>query len=96
MTGRSLGEFEHQVLLAMLHLGGKAYSAPIVMELEKRVSKNVSPAAVYIALRRLEDRGLLQSRKQEAAPREGGRGKRTFEVTPAALDNVAYQWTATP
>ena len=32
MTRTSLGEFEHQVLLAILQLGGKAYSAPIVVD----------------------------------------------------------------
>jgi PadR family transcriptional regulator PadR len=85
MTRSALGEFEHHVLLAMLHLGGKAYSAPIVVELEERTGKSVAPAAVYIALRRMENRGLLVSSKQPPAPDEGGRGRRIFEVTPEAL-----------
>ena len=38
MPRESLGEFEHQVLLAILQLGGSAYSAPIVMEMENRLS----------------------------------------------------------
>ena len=88
MTRSALGEFEHQVLLAMLQLEGKAYSAPIVIQIEERVGKTVAPAAVYIALRRLEERGLLLSSKQEAAPNEGGRGKRMFEITPAAMEKL--------
>ena len=88
MTRTSLGEFEHQVLLAMLQLDGKAYSAPIVIQIEERVGRTVAPAAVYIALRRLEERGLLVSSKQERAPHEGGRGKRIFEITPSAMEKL--------
>ncbi len=88
MGRNSLGEFEHLVLLAMLQLGGEAYSAPIVMEIERRVGRSVSPAAVYIALRRLEKRGLLLSDKQEPEPQEGGRGRRVFETTPAAMEKL--------
>jgi PadR family transcriptional regulator PadR len=88
MTRHSLGEFEHQVLLAMLRLGGEAYSAPIVIQIEERVGKSVAPAAVYIALRRLEERGLLLSSKQEPGPHEGGRGKRMFQITPAAVERL--------
>ncbi len=84
----SLGEFEHQVLLAILHLGGRAHSAPIVTEMESRAGRAVAPAAVYIALRRLEARGLVRSAKTEPGRKEGGRGRRTFIVTPAALDKL--------
>ncbi len=84
----SLGEFEHQVLLAILHHGGSAYSAPIVVEIEERSGKSVAPAAVYIALRRLEQRGLVVSSKEDPGPGEGGRGIRTFSVTPAAMDKL--------
>jgi DNA-binding PadR family transcriptional regulator len=85
MTRDALGEFEHQVLLAMLLLGGRSYSAPVVMELEAETGRTVSAAAVFIALRRLEQRGYLRSTKREAEPGEGGRGRRMFEVTPAAV-----------
>lgn len=88
MGREALGEFEHQVLLAILQLGGSAYSAPIVIEIEQRGGKTVAPAAVYIALRRLEQRGLLQSSKAEPAAHEGGRGRRTFEITPDAMDKL--------
>ncbi|MEZ5319603.1 MAG: helix-turn-helix transcriptional regulator [Vicinamibacterales bacterium] len=88
MPREALGEFEHQVLLAILQLGGRAHSAPIVTEIESRSGRGASPAAVYIALRRLEQRGLVRSLKAEPGPREGGRGRRTFAVTPAALDKL--------
>ncbi len=88
MPRTSLGEFEQFVLLALLQLDGKAHSAPIVIQIEERVHRDVAPAAVYIALRRLEGRGLVLSNKQEPGPHEGGRGKRVFEITPAALEKL--------
>lgn len=75
-----LGAFEHQVMLALLQLGENAYSAPVVSELEKRTGRPVKSAAVYIALRRLEEKGLVDSRL-ESPGREGGRDRRHFEVT---------------
>jgi len=88
MPREALGEFEHQVLLAILHLGGEAHSAPIVTEIESRSGRSASPAAVYIALRRLEQRDLVRSEKLEPGPNEGGRGRRTFRVTDAAIEKL--------
>jgi PadR family transcriptional regulator PadR len=78
---RALGEFEHHVMLALQRLGGRAHGAPVVSELELATGRPVSPASVFIALRRLEQRGLTRSRKHEPRPGEGGRGKRVFELT---------------
>lgn len=81
MSRIALGEFEHHVMLALQRLGGRAHGAPVVTELEQATGKTVSPASVFIALRRLEQRGLTRSKKQEPRPGEGGRGRRTFELT---------------
>ena len=62
MARRGLGEFEQQVLLVILRLGREAYSVPIVSEIEQRTGREVATSAVYIALRRLEKKGLLSSR----------------------------------
>ncbi len=79
-----LGEFEHQVLLATLRLKDGAYSTTIVLELERVTGRDVAPAAVYIALRRLEEGGFAASSLRP--PPEGGRQRRYFQVTPAGLD----------
>ena len=76
------------MLLALLRLGGSAYSAPLVLEIEDRSRQPVSAAKVYIALRRLERRGLVTSRKQEPQPGQGGRGRRTFRATSAAVERL--------
>lgn len=84
MTKKVLGEFEHQVLLAALRLGREAYSASIVQELESVTGREVSPAAVYIALRRLEEAGLAAS-EFRADGQEGGRERRYFRVLPKGV-----------
>lgn len=87
MSNRALGEFEHHVLLALTRLG-RVHGAPIVAELEAASRRSVSPAAVFIALRRLEQRGLVRSTKREPKPGEGGRGRRVFQITAAGTANV--------
>ena len=88
MGKKSLGEFEQQVLLTILRLGSESYTVPIVLELEERTQRPASPAAVYIALRRLEKRGLVSSRLDSAAPEEGGRPRRYFKLEPEALEQL--------
>lgn len=85
MARTGIGELEHQVLLAVLRLGGEAFSVPIVEELEQRTGREVSQAAVFIVLRRLEKKGLLVSRLEERRGEETGRLRRYFKTTPRAL-----------
>jgi DNA-binding PadR family transcriptional regulator len=81
-----LGGFEHKVLLAMMRLGSQAYSVPIVRELEEQTGRGVAPAAVYVTLRRLEKKGLVTSSMVPPEAGEGGRERRVFEVTGAAVE----------
>ena len=85
MARETLGEFEHQVLLTVLRLGGEAYSVPVVLELEERTGREVAQPAVFIALRRLEAKGLLTSRLDDHAVEETGRVRRYFKLTPVAM-----------
>jgi DNA-binding PadR family transcriptional regulator len=82
----TLGEFEHQVLLAILRLGGESYSVAIVLELEECTGRDVAPAAVYIALRRLEAKGLLSSRMTSGRSQE--RSRRYFKLRASALERL--------
>jgi DNA-binding PadR family transcriptional regulator len=79
----ALQPFELQVLLAALRLGDEAYSVPIVIELEKHQRRSVSQAAVFIAVRRLETRGLVTTRLDDRGT-ETGRVRRYIRLTPAA------------
>lgn len=85
MAKQSLGEFEHQVLLATLRLRDQAYSAAIVLELETQAGREVATAAVYIALRRLEEAGLVSSTMSDHAAPGGRRERRYFQVTDQGL-----------
>ena len=85
MPRESLGEFEQLVLLACVRLGPEAYAVPIIDEIAKHTGRNVSHAAVYVALRRLEKKGFVTSRMGEPRAERGGRSKRHFEGLPRAL-----------
>ncbi|MGQ0650055.1 MAG: helix-turn-helix transcriptional regulator [Gemmatimonadaceae bacterium] len=89
MSRTALGEFEHMVLLTLVRRGKRGHAAPIVMELEAVTGRRVTAAAVFIALRRLEQRGYARSSKREARPGEGGRGRRVFQVTATGMARLA-------
>jgi len=85
MPREQLGELEHQVLLAILQLGGEAYSVSVVAELEERTGREIAQAAVFIVLRRLEEKGLLTSRIDDRSVENTGRVRRYFKPTRQAL-----------
>jgi DNA-binding PadR family transcriptional regulator len=82
MTHQGLGEFEQLVLLAIVHLGD-AYGIPIVDEIERRTGRAVARAAVYVTLRRLEDKGYVSSWIGEPTPERGGKGRRYVKIESA-------------
>lgn len=86
MARDGLGEFEQRVLLAILRLDAESYSVPIVLELEERIGKSVAPAAVYIALRRLEDKGLVSSKMEPAE--DSGRERRYFRIEAEGIERL--------
>jgi DNA-binding PadR family transcriptional regulator len=88
MTRESLGEFEQLVLLAILRLEGDVYGVPIVDEIQRRTGRTVAPAAVYVTLRRLEQKGLLESWMSDPTPERGGKARRCVRVTRAGLESV--------
>ena len=90
MTRESLGEFEQLVLLAIIRLTGTGdvYGVPIVDEIERRTRRNVARAAVYITLRRLEQKGLVASGMSEPTQERGGKSRRCVKVTRAGLQSL--------
>jgi PadR family transcriptional regulator, regulatory protein PadR len=85
MPRTDLGDLEHLVLLAILRLGKDAYGIPILDEVSARSGRDVSRATVYVALKRLEQKGLVTSRLGESTPERGGRAKRFFKLKPSGL-----------
>jgi len=60
-----LGEFEQLILFSVLELGDGAYGVAIRETIEDRTGRTVSSGAIYTALGRLEDRGMVRSRTGE-------------------------------
>jgi len=75
----SLGAFEEQVMLAVLHARDDAYGMNVRRELETRTDREVAIGAVYATLDRLEQKGLITSTRVAG---EGG-SRRVFSVTAA-------------
>ena len=97
MPHDSLGEFEKLVMLAVIHLADEAYGATILEELEARAGRSSTPGAVYVALNRLEKKGMVRSTLGEPSPTRGGRPKRYYQVKPEgveALRRAQAEWEA--
>jgi DNA-binding PadR family transcriptional regulator len=92
MTRESLGEFEQFVLLAIIRLTAagtdEVYGVPIVEEIERRTNRRVTRAAVYIALRRLEHKGLVATWMGEPTQERGGKSRRCVKVTRGGLQTL--------
>lgn len=87
MTRTALGDLEHQALIATLRLKGEAYSVSVVQEIENRTGRQVAQSAVFIAMRRLEEKGLLESRVADQST-DKGRVRRYFDLTPAGMERL--------
>ena len=79
MSADSLGAFEEQVMLAVLHARDDAYGMNVRREIETRTDREVAIGAVYATLDRLEQKGLIASTRVAG---EGG-SRRVFAVTQA-------------
>jgi len=83
-----LGELEHLILVAVVRLGDDAYGAAVIDEIETQSGREVSHAATYIAMQRLEGKGMLSGRDEAPVAGRGGRARRYFTVTDAGLDKL--------
>ncbi len=82
-TAPALGDFEQLILLALVRLGDRAYGVTIHQEIVRRARREVTIAAVYKTLERLEDKGLIASTIGQPTAERGGRRKKYFRLQPA-------------
>lgn len=83
MTDSPLSPLEQWVLLSLVRLGPEeAYGVPVRSEIRERTGWEPSLAAVYAALARLEEAGLVASRVSEPLPQRGGRARKYFLLLP--------------
>ncbi len=81
MKADSLGEFEELVLLTVAALHDQAYGVSIKDELEKELPKTFNISAIHVALRRMEKKGLVESRFGGITAERGGRRKKYYVIT---------------
>ncbi len=91
MKKYKLGEFEEIVMLTVGILHGEAYGVSIKKEIETRADRKVSVGALQVALKRLEQKGYLQSYKGEETQERAGRPKRYYKIT--ANGKAALEYT---
>src|SRR5512146_2417714 len=82
-----LGNFEEQVMLAVIRTGAEGYGMRVRRELERVTGRAVTIGSVYATLDRLEAKGLVSSARTSARPDAPSR--RVFSVTPAGTRALA-------
>lgn len=89
MPTTTLAEFELLVMLAVLRLEPDgAYTVTIAEDIRERTGRAVRRANVYTALQRLEEKGLVASRRGESGGSRGGRPPRLVTPRPAGVEAV--------
>lgn len=89
----SLGAFEQLVLFSAVRLGDDAYGVTIRETLEEKTGRTVSSGAIYTALARLEERGLVSSRVGEPTPARAGRPPKYYHVEPPGARALLAAYT---
>lgn len=98
-----LGEFQELILMTVIVLQEDAYGVEIQRNLEERLNERLSVGAIQTALKRMEEKGFLNSKWGEATQVRGGKRKRIYAATPYAhrilgemKDIRAQLWHAMP
>jgi PadR family transcriptional regulator, regulatory protein PadR len=81
MSEHSLGEFEELVLLLVAANNKEAYGVLILENLEEKLGKKVNISAVHVALKRMENKGFVESSFGGITNERGGRRKKYYSIT---------------
>lgn len=81
MKRPSLGEFEELVLLTVAAQHDQAYGVSIHASLEKQLNKKLNISAIHVALKRMVDKGFVQSQFGGITKSRGGRRKKFYVIT---------------
>ncbi len=86
MSEETLGAFEEQVMLAVLHAGDDAFGMSVRRQIEARTDRDVAIGAVYATLDRLEAKKLVASTRDTSST--GSR--RVFRATASGRRALAH------
>ena len=81
MKETRLGEFEEILLLLVGILDDESYTLRITQEFKTQTGRTLSLGSTHSTLKRLEDKGFLDSYLGEPSKIRGGRRKRIFTIT---------------
>lgn len=76
----TLGALEELILLLVLR-EKESYGAELVKLYMEELNKSITLPAVVVVLKRLEKKGMLQSKVSEPSQKRGGRRKVLYEAT---------------
>ena len=80
-----LGVLEEHILIAVFRTGDASYGMQVRREIEQVTGRDLAIGAVYATLDRLEEKGLLSSRRSVGA----GHSRRRFALSPAGAKALA-------
>jgi PadR family transcriptional regulator PadR len=83
-----LSQLEVMVLLAILRVRENAYGMSIAREIEQHSGRDVALPGIYVALERLEEKGLVRSARGDPTPERGGKARTYFDITVAGIKAV--------
>ena len=81
MGRESIGELEHLILLAIAALGSDAGALEIRRRLDAE-GRGLTRGALYRALDRLGEKGLIAWEMEEPDPDRGGHPRRVYDLSP--------------
>ncbi len=76
-----LGEFEELVLLTVAAQHDHAYGVSIHEFLTKETKKKINISAIHVTLKRLEQKGFVESKFGGITEERGGRRKKFYLIT---------------
>ena len=92
MKQQSLGGFEELVLLTVAAQHDEAYGVSIKEGLEQSLEKKVNISAIHVALKRMEDKGLVTARLGGITQDRGGRRKKFYVITALGKKMLDQQY----
>ncbi|MGB3468292.1 MAG: PadR family transcriptional regulator [Cyclobacteriaceae bacterium] len=81
MSEQSLGEFEELVLLMVAAFHDEAYGVLILEQLQQKLDRKINISAIHVALKRMENKGFVESRYGGITGSRGGRRKKFYVIT---------------
>jgi DNA-binding PadR family transcriptional regulator len=88
----SIGEFEELVLLVVAALHDVAYGVSIQENLAGKLKKHINISAIHVALKRMEEKGFVESRFGGITEERGGRRKKYYVITAFGKQILDHQY----